>query len=138
MATMMWRDTDIQQDVIDEEVDYGVVTLIGTVDSYTVMLAAEEAVQRVAGVGAVVNNLSVRGMFTHNDTDIAKAAAAALEANFAVPADRVEVTVQNGKVMLRGEVAWAQQRKAAANTVRYLPGVRDVINLIQVRFRPPR
>lgn len=147
MATMMWTDTDIQQDVIDEfvwdpeieaaevgvEVDDGVVTLTGAVDSYAIKLAAEEAAQRVEGVRAVANDLSVRTPLTHNDTDIAKAAAGALEANFAVPPERVEVTVQNGKVTLRGEVDWAYQRNAAATSVRYLRGVRDVINLISVK-----
>ena len=82
---------------------------------------------------AVANDLSVRGRMTHNDTDIAKAAADALEANISLPPDAVEVTVQNGKVTLRGEVNWAYQRNAAANSVRYLRGVRDVINLIQVK-----
>jgi osmotically-inducible protein OsmY len=147
MATMMWTDTDVQQDVLDEfvwdpeveaaevgvEVDDGVVTLTGTVESYMVKMAAEKAAQRVDGVRAVANDLSVRGPLTHNDTDIAKAAADALEANFAVPPERVEVTVQNGKVTLRGEVDWAYQRNAAANSVRYLRGVRDVINLIQIK-----
>ena len=96
-------------------------------------LAAEKAAQRVDGVRAVANDLSVRTPLTHNDTDIAKAAADALEANIAVPVGAIDVTVQNGKVTLRGEVDWAYQRNAAANSVRYLRGVRDVINLIQVK-----
>jgi osmotically-inducible protein OsmY len=147
MATMMWTDNDIQQDVLDEfvwdpeiegpdvgvEVDDGVVTLTGTVDSYLIKMAAEKAAQRVEGVRAVANGLSIRGPYTHNDTDIAKAAADALEANHQVPPDRVEVTVQNGKVTLRGEVNWSYQSNAAASSVRYLRGVRDVINLIQVK-----
>lgn len=150
MATMMWTDTDIQNDVLDEfvwdpeveaaevgvEVDDGVVTLTGTVDSYAVKLAAERAAQRVEGVRAVANELSVRGPLTHNDTDIAQDVADALERNVIVPADQVEVTVQNGKVTLRGEVSWAYQRAEAANSVRYLRGVRDVSNLIQLK--PPK
>ena len=137
----------IQQDVLDEfawdpeidaadvgvEVDDGVVTLTGTVDRYAEKLAAEKAAQRVDGVRAVANDLSVRTALTHNDTDIAKAAADALEANTAVPKGAVDVTVQNGKVTLRGEVDWAYRRYVAANCVRDLRGVRDVINLIQVK-----
>ena len=137
----------IQQDVLDEfawdpeidaadvgvEVDDGVVTLTGTVDRYAEKLAAEKAAQRVDGVRAVANDLSVRKALTHNDTDIAKAAADVLEANTAVPKGAVDVTVQNGKVTLRGEVDWAYRRYVAANCVRDLRGVRDVINLIQVK-----
>ena len=147
MATMIRSDSAIQTDVLDElfwdpevaapdvgvEVDDGVVTLTGTVDRYAVKLAAEKAAQRVDGVRAVANDLSVRTPLTHNDTDIAKAAADALEANIAVPGGTVDVTVQNGKVTLRGEVDWAYRRYAAANSVRDLLGVRDVINLIQVK-----
>lgn len=147
MATMVQTDNDIQQDVLDEfvwdpevqaadvgvEVDDGVVTLTGTVDSYIEKLAAERAAQRVAGVRAVANNLSIRTIATHNDTDIATDAANALEARISVPSGRVEVSVQNGKVTLRGEVDWAYQRMAAEDTVEHLRGVRDVINMITVK-----
>lgn len=147
MASKRWTDTEIQQDVLDEfvwdpevlasdigvEVDDGVVTLTGTVDSYTVKLAAQDAAQRVEGVRAVANNLSVRGPLTHNDTDVAKAVADALDWNLSVPPGCIEVTVQNGKVKLTGEVNWAFQRAAAANSVRYLRGVRDLSNLIRIK-----
>jgi osmotically-inducible protein OsmY len=147
MATMMWTDNDIQSDVLDEfawdpaieasdvgvEVDDGIVTLSGTVDSYAVKLAAEEATHRIAGVRAVANDLSVRTPLTHNDTDIAKAAANTLEANIALPAGAIDVTVQQGIVTLSGEVASTHQRTAAESAVEYLRGVRGVINLIIVK-----
>lgn len=147
MATRIRTDTEIQQDVVDEflwdpevtasevgvEVDEGVVTLTGTVASYAMKLAAQDAAQRVEGVRAVANDLSVRGPLTYNDTDIAKAVANALDANFSVPPGRIEVTVQNGKVKLTGEVDWAFQRAAATNSVRYLRGVRDLINLVVIK-----
>jgi osmotically-inducible protein OsmY len=150
MATMMRTDNGIQQDVLDEffwdaevaapdigvEVDDGVVTLTGTVDSYAIKLAAERAAQRVDGVRAVANDLSVRTPLTHNDTDIAKAAADALEANVSVPADSLEIMVQNGKVTLRGEVDWGFQRIAAEHAVERLRGVRGVLNFVTVK--PPK
>jgi osmotically-inducible protein OsmY len=147
MATMIRGDNDIQTDVLDEfawdpeveasdvgvEVDDGVVTLTGTVDRYAVKLAAEEAAQRVDGVRAVANNLSVHTPRTYNDTDIATAAANTLEANIALPAGAIETTVQNGTVTLRGEVGSHYQRTAAEDAVEYLRGVRNVINLITVK-----
>ena len=147
MATMIRSDNDIQTDVLDEfvwdpevaapdvgvQAHDGVVTLTGAIDSYTIKLAAEKAAQRVDGVRAVANDLTIRGLLTHNDTDIATAAARSLETNISVPADVIDVTVQNGKVTLRGEVDWSYQSSAAANSVRYLRGVRDVINLIQLK-----
>ena len=147
MATMIRSDNDIQTDVLDEfvwdpevaapdvgvQAHDGVVTLTGAIDSYTIKLAAEKAAQRVDGVRAVANDLTIRGLLTHNDTDIAKAAADALETNISVPVDAIDATVQNGKVTLRGEVDWSYQSSAAATSVRYLRGVRDVINLIQLK-----
>jgi osmotically-inducible protein OsmY len=147
MATMIRSDNDIQTDVLDEffwdpavdapdigvQVHDGVVTLTGAVETYAVKLAAEDAAQRVDGVRAVANDLTVRGPLTHNDTDIAKAAADALAANISIPLGEIDVTVQNGKVTLRGEVDWSYQRTSAADCVRYLRGVRDVINLIHVK-----
>ncbi|MER3438445.1 MAG: ornithine aminotransferase, partial [Chloroflexota bacterium] len=132
-------DTDIHKDVLEElewdpevdatevgvEVDDGVVTLTGWVDSYAKKLAAERAALRVAGVRAVANDISVKGLTTRTDTDIAKAVADALEANSLVPRDRIDVTVKNGKVTLQGEVDWEYQRRAAVNTVRDVTGVRD-------------
>jgi osmotically-inducible protein OsmY len=147
MLTATKTDTDIQRDVLDEldwdpeveatevgvEVDNGVVTLTGWVDSYAKKLAAERAAQRVEGVRAVANDLSVRTSGTWTDTDIAKAAVNALAANAAIPRDRVEVTVKNGKITLTGDLDWEYQRTAAANSVRYLDGVREVINLITIK-----
>jgi osmotically-inducible protein OsmY len=126
-------DPEVAAPDVGVQVNDGVVTLTGTVDSYAVKLAAEKAAQRVDGVRAVANDLTIRGPLTHNDTDIAKAAADALEANSSVPADAIDVTVHNGKVTLRGEIDWSYQRSAAAASVRYLRGVRDVINLIQLK-----
>jgi osmotically-inducible protein OsmY len=147
MITLTKVDADIQQDVLEElswdpaveatevgvEVDDGVVTLTGWVDSYAKKLAAERAAQRVEGVRAVADDLSVRTAGTWTDTDIAKSAANVLEANSVVPRDRIEVTVKNGKISLTGDVDWEYQRMAAANSVRHLAGVREVINLIIIK-----
>ena len=150
MATMIRADSTIHQDILDEflwdpevepteigvQVDDGVVTLTGTIDRYVTKLAAERAVQRIDGVRAVANDLSVRGPLTHNDTDIARVAAQVLETNDLLPRGGIEVSVNNGKIRLSGEVPWDYQRIAASNSLRYLAGVRDVINLIRVK-QPP-
>lgn len=147
MATMIRTDVDVQQDVLDEfawdpeveptevgvQVEDGIVTLTGTIDSYLTKLAAEHAAQRVDGVRAVANDLIVKWGGARTDTDVAKAAAEALEANIAVPRERIEITVKEGKVTLTGAVDWEYQRTAAVNGVRHLRGVREVINLITIK-----
>lgn len=147
MVTLIRSDIDIQRDVLEEfewdpqvertevgvEVDDGVVTLTGIVDIFSKKIAAERAAQRVQGVRAVANDLSVKRAGSHSDTDIAKAAADSLESNMLVPAGEVNITVKNGKITLTGTVTWEYQRSAASACVRYLPGVRGVDNLITIK-----
>jgi osmotically-inducible protein OsmY len=149
MAIAIKSDLEIKQDIIDEldwdpavdatelgvAVDDGVVILSGWVDSYVTKLAAEAAAQRIDGVRAVANEITVKARGAHTDADIAKMVANVLEANTAVPRERVEVTVKDSEVTLSGEVDTAFQRTAAADSIRYLPGVRDVINLVTI-LRP--
>jgi osmotically-inducible protein OsmY len=50
-----------------------------------------------------------------------------------VPDDLITVTVDNGWVMLEGNVDWQCQRAAAEHAVRHLIGVKAVMNAIRVR-----
>jgi len=147
MAVVIRSDTDIQRDILREldwdpvvkrtdvgvEVDRGVVTLTGWVDSYNKKMIAELAAQRVKGVRAVANDISVKKHTTRTDTDIARAVAEAIESNSAVPRDRIEITVKNGKVTLQGEVDWDFERQAAIQTVHHIKGVRGMVNLITLK-----
>lgn len=65
-----------------------------------------------------------------SDTDIARAAVAALTWNRVVPPDRIMVTVANGWVTLYGTLEWYEQMAAAEHAVRNLPGVRGVSSAI--------
>ena len=150
-VTTIRSDEQIQQDVLEEmkwdarvqpneigvSVKDGVVTLTGTVDSYTKRSAAEEAAHRVRGVTAVANDIEVRlpGSAERNDADIAAAATRALEWDASVPIERIEVTVSKGWINLSGEVDWQYQKTDAERVVHRLSGVRGVSNRITVRPR---
>lgn len=112
----------------------GVVTLRGDVRTYTEKATAERVALRVYGVKAVANDIEVRfnGGLARTDTEIAQAAVNALTWNTMVPKDRVDITVSNGLVSLKGTVDWQYQKDAAARTVRDLTGVRGVANNIIV------
>jgi len=149
--TATLTDKDLPRDVLDElkfeprvnpawigvSVKDGIVTLTGSVTSYAEKYAAEKAAKRVHGVQAVVNDIEVKlpGSSERTDEDIAAAAVNALNANVSVPRDKIKVTVSKGWVTLEGEVEWQYQRMAAENSVRYLPGVKGVSNLITVKPR---
>lgn len=145
----MKTDAVIKEDVLDElqwqpnvdeteigvTVDRGVVTLTGTVDSYTKKIAAEEAAKKVKGVKAVVENIEVKYGIEYKKTDkeIAKAALEALKWNSSVPDDKITLKVENGWIHLNGEVEWEYQRDAAKRTVQNLLGVRAVTNNITLK-----
>src|SRR5258708_7623303 len=123
MAVSVRSDEEIQIDVLEElkwdsrvrpneigvAVKDGIVTLTGWVDSYLKKMAAEEAAHRVPGVKAVVNEIEVRlpGSAERTDHDLAKAVLNALRWDAAIPTGKVDVTVSQGWVTLKGEVEYA-------------------------------
>lgn len=147
----MRTDKQLQQDVLDElvwepsvdaaeigvSVENGVVILNGTVKSLTEKWTAERVTQRVEGVRAVTDELTVKlaGDSQHNDPDIAQAAVNALDWNTSVPRNRIKVLVENGWVTLDGSVEYHFQKDAAEGAIRNLKGVKGVSNMITLKPR---
>lgn len=149
----MKSDLQIQEDVQDElqwdpilkaaeigvAVKSGIVTLSGTVDSYSKKIAAEDAVKRVKDVKAVAVELEVvfPGTIDHKtDASLAQVALDALKWTNFVPEERVRLQVDNGVITLEGELEWQYQRDAAFNAVKNLQGVRSVINKLRITPGP--
>lgn len=146
-ATLTRTDREIQADVLAElrwdssvpgneigvAVKDGVVTLTGTVDTFLKKWRAEEDAHKVNGVIAVANDITVRVIGERTDTDIAAAAVHALKWNTSVPAEKIQVTVEDGWVTLKGEVVWQYQKQEVERVVRRLWGVKGVSNLIIVK-----
>jgi osmotically-inducible protein OsmY len=120
---------------IGVSVDQGVITLRGTVGSYTEKVNAERTTERVYGVKAVANDLTVRLIsgYERTDTEIAQAAAVALAWNTVVPEGRVTATVDSGWITLNGTLDHYYQSAAAERAVRNLTGVRGVSNCILIQ-----
>lgn len=145
----MRLDQELQHDVLDElewepsldaskigvAADHGVVTLTGTVSSYSEKSRAEQVVKRVAGVAAVANDLEVQlpGPRMPDDPDIAQRAVSALQWTISVPHENVTLTVAQGWVTLEGEVEWFYEKRAAEDAIRNLFGVRGITNSITVK-----
>jgi osmotically-inducible protein OsmY len=145
----MKSDIEIQKNVIDQlnwepilrateivvAVKNGVVTLSGTVPTWSQKMAAENAVKKVAGVKALAEHVlvGIEPDFVRSDTELADAVVHALKWNIAVPDEKIMIKVENGIVCLEGEVEWEYQRAAAINTVEHLAGIKLVNNFITIK-----
>ncbi len=112
----------------------GIVTLTGTVDSYTKKNRAESAAKNVVGVKAVVEEIKVNfeGQDKNSDQEIAANILSAFKWNWDVPNDCIKVKVESGWVTLEGEVGFNYQKEAAKKAVSELVGVKNVANNIIV------
>jgi osmotically-inducible protein OsmY len=127
------REPSVNAQRIGVAVENGIVTLTGEVTSYRERWRAERAVERVAGVRGIVNEIAVRPPDAYSEIDLAEKVFEALRWNTLVPDDRIRVKVEHGWVTLTGQVTDEYQRRAATDAVRDLPGVRGVQNLLEVR-----
>ena len=144
----MKTDIELQRDVLDEiawepstcvpeievTVHDGIVTLTGSVDNLPSKWAAENAALRVSGTKTVVNDIEVK-LSTDNrrsDGDLALAACAVLEWNVVVPKN-LQLVVDDGWIAITGKVQWQFQKNAAEEAVKWLTGVKGVVNNIIVK-----
>src|SRR6266704_4592600 len=134
LEELKW-DTHVQPNEIGVVVKDGIVTLTGLVDSYLKKIAAEEAAHRVRGVKAVANDIEVRlpGSAERTDAELANAVLNALQWEADIPAGKLDVTVSQGWVTLKGEVEYGFQKRLAERAVERLSGVKGVTNLIMVK-----
>jgi osmotically-inducible protein OsmY len=141
-------DTVIEREVLEElgsnhgaiarnltvKADAGVVRLTGAVRSQRERAAAEQAAFGVPGVIDVANDLHVQaGGAACRDMHVAHAVRHALVSNPFVPDDLISSNVADGVVRLHGIVSEPVERDEAERSIRALPGVRQVHNLIEVR-----
>jgi len=114
----------------------GVVTLTGTVDSYSKKTEAENAAKNVAGVKAVVENIEIKISHSHakkDDGEIAREVINAFKWHWQIPSDKIKVKVEIRQVTLEGELEWNYQKEAAVNAVKNLSGVINVSNHITIK-----
>jgi osmotically-inducible protein OsmY len=110
----------------------GVVILSGTVPTYSMKDAAEDAAYRVLGVRGVTNTIVVDPIAfgVRTDAAIEADARAALALDTTVPLNRVSVSVSRGTVTLAGNLDYYYQREAAETDAGQIAGVLGIVNLI--------
>lgn len=131
--TLMW-DMDLDDSNITVSVDGGAVKLIGTAKSYWEKYLAEDDAYRVGGVINVTNELGIVLSDSTTDERVAKDIEAAIERNFNIEVNDVDVKVSDGTVTLSGEVPSWTARSAAYECARYTSGVFDVRNNLTIAW----
>ena len=118
-------------------VNDGAVTLNGFVTNYAEKWNAVAATKRVAGVRAIADDIGVKlsTSLLRTDGDIAGAAADQISWFSSVPKESVKILVRDGWLTLEGELEWGFQRREVENSVRYLAGVKGVINMISIKSK---
>jgi hyperosmotically inducible periplasmic protein len=140
------NDTQIQADVmksldnkrfkdVKATVQDGVVTLSGTVELYSDKEDADKKVHHRKGVKAVQNNIEVDGP-TVDDVTLRNKLAEKLaydRVGYGTTAfNALTIGVQNGVVTLGGVAYGPMDKDSALSLVRNYPGVKDVIDNIEV------
>jgi osmotically-inducible protein OsmY len=135
-AELNW-DPSVDSGRIDVEVQAGIATLTGLVNSYAQKCSAQTAAWRVSGVEGVIADLEVElpSNDWRSDRDIAKAAHNVLAWNTSISPRRVKVAVKHGWLVLSGSVEWEYQSRAAESAMRNLVGIKGLVNLIEIKPR---
>jgi osmotically-inducible protein OsmY len=112
----------------------GAVTLRGSVESFSQRRAAGNDAKKVEGVYDVDNQLkvSLSGADRRDDDEMRGIALQSLIWDVDVPADAVDVKVDDGWVTLTGNVSYQFESDAAYDDVAGLYGVVGVTNEIRV------
>ena len=113
----------------------GVITLSGSVDSYSKKSNAERATKNVIGVRAIAEDIKINygPSFSKDDTQIAHDILNAWKNNDEVPESKLTVKVENGRARLEGVVAWKYQEEASTDAIKNLSGLKGITNLIKVK-----
>ncbi len=129
------HDTRVDETSIGVSAHLGVVTLTGTVTSWTDKHAAEQAAHRVVGVLDVANDIEIKQCWSasKSDAEIARAVRSALASNRLLDAESILSTVADrGSVTLTGAARTIAEREEAEAAVRNVDGVGYVTNEITV------
>jgi len=113
----------------------GVATLTGTVEVFDLKEEADKRVHRIKGVQGVRNNIEVAGPQIP-DGELQQKLVRAISYDRVgygtTPFNAIAINVQNGAVTLTGHAYGPVDADSAAAVAANTPGVKDVINEIQV------
>ncbi len=131
LAELAWEPS-VDATFIGIDACTGVISWSGRVATYTEKWRARNAIERVAGVAALVGELAVElgEDSVRVDADIARSAQNVIEWITYLPVGSVYVEVENGWVTLAGQLDWPFQKQGAEDGIASLTGVMGIRNQI--------
>lgn len=128
----------LEIDELDVHVRRGVVYLDGFVPNLKQKRLAGEVASQVGGVRDVVNLLRVAPLPVVSDDTLRQHVRRALARDPRIDTSKITVEVANGIVYLGGFAGTATEKRLAEHEAWAAPGVRDIINRIEVLSAAPK
>ena len=116
-------DAFVPEQSIRSTVASGIVTLEGTVATWSQREDAGSVVSRLAGVGGVVNRISVEGP-SADPGSIRSAIESALDRRAEREAKKIAIALKDGTVTISGTVRSWGERRAVERAASFAPGVK--------------
>jgi osmotically-inducible protein OsmY len=121
---------------INVKVNNGNVTLSGSVDNLRAKNVAKADAENVVGVKGVDSRIKVRTLKIHPEKALVDNSMLALKLNPYLQFLNINVTEENGKIYLNGEVNSFFEKQEAVKAVSKVPGVIDIENNLKVNYHP--
>jgi osmotically-inducible protein OsmY len=129
---LLWQ-PNIDSTDINVIVENGWVILRGSVDALWKKARAEELVLGLSGVLGITNELAIVPTKDYADQAIAEDIESAMERNYTIDQNSVDVKVENGRVTLTGSVDSLAAFRRAQRIVQNTLGVVTVDNKLAIR-----
>lgn len=130
IAHVLDRNVAVPEDSVKATVHNGFVTLTGHVEGHHQRELIEQQVQHVGSITGIANRIALKS--TAVPEDVKKRIEEALKHSAELEADNLNVTVEGDTVTLKGSVNAYYERDLAERAAWTVPGVKQVVDLIQV------
>lgn len=126
-------DDYFSSELIDVEVNEGIVTLSGTVDNLLAKERSERITESIKGVRSVINRIQVNPEMMVN-SQLEDKIDLALVMDPLVSSYTLDMVVNDGVVTLNGKVGSWTEKQLAARVIKGIRGVKELLNNVQIVY----
>ena len=119
---------------IQSVVKNGVITLTGDVDWYYQKSSAFNAIDKLFGIKAIINNIEVKPLIVIDSSKVKNQITQEFERHARIDAGKIKVIVEEKKIILNGEVRNYDEMDDAKDAAWSIPGVQEVENNLTIEW----